>query len=49
MEHILEVNKLTKVFKKKGVDFVAVDNISFTLNKGLSLCKSFTGKSWMLL
>ena len=37
MEHILEVNKLTKVFKKKGVEFVAVDNISFTLNKGESL------------
>ena len=37
MEHILEVNKLTKIFKKKGMEFVAVDNISFVLNKGESL------------
>ena len=51
MEHILEVNKLTKVFKKKGVEFVAVDNISFTLNKGESLGivgESGSGKSTII-
>ena len=51
MEHILEVNKLTKIFKKKGMEFVAVDNISFVLNKGESLGivgESGSGKSMSL-
>jgi ABC-type multidrug transport system ATPase subunit len=31
---MIEVKNLNKVFKHKGVDFSAVDNISFTIAQG---------------
>lgn len=34
---MIEVNNLNKIFKYKGKDLVAVDNISFTINQGESV------------